>query len=177
MKSIMFALAMLATTPAAAEVTSADEAGFAVAHETVIASSPEAVYAALRAPGRWWSKDHSWSGDSQNLWMDAQAGGCFCETLPGTAPKASGSVEHARIIFARPGAMLRMTGSLGPLQGEAATGTLTFALKPVDGGTAVTLTYVVGGFVRMGMAQIAPAVDGVMGEQLARLSALFPKSD
>ncbi|MBB5687645.1 SRPBCC family protein [Sphingobium boeckii] len=177
MKQIIAAIMLLAATPAAAEVKSATDAGFDIAHEAVIAAPPEDVYAALRAPGRWWNKDHSWSGDAQNLWMDAQAGGCFCETLPGKAPNASGSVEHARIIFAQPGKMLRMIGSLGPLQGEAAIGTLTFALKPVDGATVVTLTYVVGGHVRMGMKAIAAPVDGVLGEQLARLAALFPKPE
>lgn len=177
MKLILSALALLAPASAMAEVQSVSAAGFAIAHETVIAAPPEDIYAALRAPARWWSQDHSWSGDSANLWMDAQAGGCFCETLPGKAPASSGSVEHARIIFAQPGTMLRMRGSLGPLQGEAATGTLTFALKPVESGTAVTLTYVVGGHVRMGMAEIAPAVDGVLGEQLTRLSALFAKPE
>jgi len=37
----------------------------------------------------------------------------------------------------------------------------------------VRFTYKVGGYMEPPVDQIAPAVDGVIGEQLARLSALF----
>lgn len=159
---------MLAAAPLHAEVQAVSDAGFAVSHVVTVAASPDAVYAALKMPAKWWDGAHSWSGDAANLWMDAQAGGCFCETLPGTA---RGSVEHGRIIYAQPGKLLRLTGGLGPLQGEAVSATLSWELKPVDGGTQVSQSYVVGGYVRMGMAAIAPAVDQVLGEQLDRLKA------
>ena len=42
------------------------------------------------------------------------------------------------MIYAEPGVMLRMTGALGPLQGEALLGTLTIELRPVEGGTELT---------------------------------------
>ena len=142
-------------------------------------ASPPRTARASRQPRRclenaaraanWWSKDHSWSGDAANFWMDAQAGGCFCEKLPGEAG-AMGSVQHARILFAKPGELLRLSGALGPLQGEAVTGTLTIQIKPMEGGSLIRFDYVVGGYMRFKTADIAPAVDGVLGQQLAGLA-------
>jgi hypothetical protein len=84
-----------------------------------------------------------------------------------------GSIQHARIVAALPSKQLRLTGALGPLQAEAVTGTFTWDLKPVDGGTEVTQSYVVGGYVRAGASALAPAVDQVLGEQLTRLKAFI----
>lgn len=49
------------------------------------------------------------------------------------------------------------------------TGTLTWELKAVPGGTEVKQSYVVGGYVRGGAAAFAAPVDQVLGEQLAGL--------
>src|SRR3546814_15202503 len=76
-----------------------------------------------------------------------------------------GSVQHARILFAQPNAMMRLSGAFGPLQGEAVTGTLTIQIKPTDAGAAIRFDYVVGGYMRFKVAEIAPAVDRVLGEQ------------
>jgi uncharacterized protein YndB with AHSA1/START domain len=162
----------LSAAPAAAEVKEAGEGGFTLSFVHKVAASPAAVWAALAEPARWWSKDHSWSGDAKNFSLDPRAGGCFCERW-GTGAAAT-SVEHARVVFAAPGTQLRMVGALGPLQGEALTGTLTFALKSAGGVTTVTVDYVVGGHARFPLKDIAPAVDGVIGEQARRLAALFP---
>ena len=166
-RNILFASALLAT-PAAAEVKSVTDAGFEVSRTETIAADPAAVYAALRVPAKWWNAEHTWSGDAENLWIDAQAGGCFCEKMPD-----KGSIQHARIVAAQPGKQLRLTGALGPLQAEAVTGTFTWDLKPVDGGTEITQSYVVGGYVRTGAAALAPLVDQVLGQQLTRLQALL----
>jgi hypothetical protein len=66
-----------------------------------------------------------------------------------------------------------MSGSLGPLQSEAANGTLTFTLVKTDTGTRIDLEYVVGGYMRFKPEEIAPAVDTVLGQQLAGLAKLF----
>jgi hypothetical protein len=66
-----------------------------------------------------------------------------------------------------------MRGSLGPLQGEALTGVLTVTLEPVDEGTRLAWTYVVGGYARYPLPDIAPAVDGVIAEQMTRIVGLF----
>jgi uncharacterized protein YndB with AHSA1/START domain len=167
----MFLAALIATSPlpAAAKLIDQSDAGFTAAHSARVAATPEDVWKMLRAPQNWWSKDHSWSGDAANFWMDAQAGGCFCEKLP-DGEGAMGSVQHARIIFAKPAEMLRLSGALGPLQGEAVTGTLTIQIKLIDGGSLIRFDYVVGGYMRFKVADIAPAVDGVIGQQLAGLA-------
>jgi uncharacterized protein YndB with AHSA1/START domain len=164
MRSILVPLAVLiASAPASAKVVRATDAGFDIRHEALVAATPDAVYAVLIEPRRWWSKAHSWSGDSGNLTLDARPGGCFCEKLPG------GGVEHMRVVYAAPGKLLRMTGALGPMQGEAASATMTVELRAAPAGTLVMFRYVVGGYLAMGAASIAPAVDGVLAEQLAGL--------
>lgn len=151
-----------AATPANADVVKTEATGFVVEKTVTIDALPDVVWETLRAPQRWWSKEHTWSGDSANLYIDSQATGCFCEKLPGR-----GSVQHARLIFVDKGKMLRMEGAFGPLQGEAIVATLTFELSPDgDKATKVKMTYVVGGYSPTGFEKLAPLVDGVLGTQL-----------
>ena len=63
-----------------------------------------------------------------------------------------------------------MTGGLRPLQSEAVTGVLTMTLAAEGEMTRITWEYVVGGYMRMPMAEVAPLVDQVVGEQLLRLA-------
>lgn len=163
MRRLCFAL--LIATPAAAEVTSSAETGFATRHSAIVKASPAQVYAALLQPQKWWNPQHSWSGDAANLSLDPRPGGCFCEKLPG------GGVEHGRVIFARPGQLLRLSAALGPLQGEGVSATLSWTLTAVPEGTRITQDYVVGGYIRGGGAKWAAPVDGVVGGQFARLVA------
>jgi hypothetical protein len=76
-----------------------------------------------------------------------------------------------RVVYAQPGKMLRMTGALGPLQSEAVQGTLTVKLERVSGGTRIEWNYAVGGYMRYKTEAIAPAVDGVLGQQFGTLAA------
>ncbi len=170
-------------TPAQAEIVQQADNGFVVQHSVTVSTDPDATFAMLRTPAKWWDKEHSWTGNAENLYMDAQAGGCFCELIPNEATTESGapqrtlrgSVQHMQILYVDPGKLLRLSGALGPLQGEAVTGSLTFTLTPVKGGTRITMDYVVGGYMRMKMSEIAPAVNGVMVAQLSRLGmALGP---
>ena len=169
--------ALCSVTAAHAEVTNTADNGFTVQHQSVIAGDNEAVWKAMIAPSRYWNPDHSWSGDAENFYLVPQAGGCFCELIRTTSDdnikSSEGSVQHMRVIYARNNKMLRLSGALGPLQGEAVTGTLTMVLQPQDESTVVRFTYKVGGYMEFPIDQIAPAVDGVIGEQLSRLSALF----
>jgi len=88
---------------------------------------------------------HSWSGDSHNLALDPRSGGCFCERLPARGDEQAGGVEHGRVIFVRPPHMLRLASALGPLQGDAVSGVLTFTIVPADSGhSTLTLHYIVG---------------------------------
>lgn len=172
--SIRFSIALAAASAlcavagqATAEVRSATDAGFEVASSAEIAAPPEAVYALITTPSRWWDGAHTYSGDARNMTIDAKAGGCFCEVVPSKV--GDGSIEHARVVYAQPGKLLRLSGALGPLQAEAAVGTLTFTLKPTAKGTQVDMSYVAGGYLRMGSKVIAPGVDMVMGQQIAAL--------
>lgn len=161
-------IALLAlAAPAAADVTSATDTSFEVTETASVAGPIDRVWAELKKPQDWWDKAHTYSGDSANLYLDAQATGCFCEKL-----KDKGSVEHARIVYIAPPNTLRLRGALGPLQGEAVVATWTISLAPDgDAATKVTMDYVVGGFMRQGGEKLAPAVDAVLGHQLELLKA------
>ncbi|MFN3389200.1 MAG: SRPBCC family protein [Allosphingosinicella sp.] len=164
-RTIAAALAFLA--PAAhAEVVSVTPSGFAIESKAVVTATPAEAYAMLGRVDAWWDGAHSYSGDAANLRIEMKPGGCFCERVP----DGDGAVEHMRVVQLRPGAMLRLQGGLGPLQGEGVSGTLTWALKPVAGGTEIIQTYVVGGYIRGGAEAWAKPVDGVMAGQLARLA-------
>jgi uncharacterized protein YndB with AHSA1/START domain len=175
----------LSATPrhAAAEVTLQSESAFVVAHSVEIAASKGDVWKALISPAKWWSSEHTWSGDAANLYLDSQATGCFCEKLPKSADAPAdqrmGSVEHMHIVFADPQrGVLRLRGGLGPLQSEPVDGVWTITLKPgANGGTLVEWNYAVNGLLRLKGEQMAPAVDMVLSQQLARLAALFAPTD
>lgn len=188
MKSAAFALGLAlfgSAVPASAKVADVSERGFVVRHLVEVAASPAKTWDMILEPAKWWESSHTWSGDAANLSIEAKAGGCFCEVLrnpksPNAAPR--GSVEHMRVVYIENGRALRMVGALGPLQADAANGTLTIEIKPAKDGTQVLLEYVVGGFLRTPMDKLAPAVDGMLGAQLASLagklggsfSAAFP---
>lgn len=156
----------LAVSPAAAEVTAASSHGFAVHGEATVTAEPADVWIDLTDPAGWWSADHSWSGDAANLSLYPVIGGCFCEELP----ESGGTAEHARVIHVAPYRLLRLSGALGPLQGEGLAGTLTITLEPAGSGTKIGWDYVVGGFARADLASMAPRVDAVLAEQLGRLA-------
>lgn len=151
---------------AQADVVDIAPNGFEVQHHAHIAAAPDRIYAALIEPKHWWSGEHSFSGDAANFTLDAHAGGCWCETLPG-----GGSVQHMVVVFAAPGKMLRLRGALGPFQGTGTNGALTWTIKAAGDGSDVTVDNTTGGYMKGGFAQIAPAADAVVGEQLTRLKA------
>jgi hypothetical protein len=181
MKKILVVPAAFATlsSPAFAEVKATSDSGFNIVHIAEVSESPDVVWKRLIAPKLWWNKAHSWSGSSEGFYIDAQANGCFCELFQEKGAdgkiKTVGSVEHMRVIFAQPGKVLRMQGALGPLQSEAVIGTLTVAMEPgkAGKGTKLSFSYVVGGYMRYKVAEIAPAVDKVLGEQFKSLIAPF----
>jgi hypothetical protein len=194
MKQTLFGAALivaasLAPGQAQAKVAEVSDRGFVVRHIVQVPATPEETWALLVKPSAWWDSAHTWSSDAANLTLDARPGGCFCEVLPGASAKASprGGVEHMRVIYVEKPRALRMTGALGPLQADAATGTMTIQLKPVEsangaGATQILVEYVVGGYTRTPFDKLAPAVDGVVGAQFQRLatklggtfSAAFP---
>jgi len=159
-------LLLLAFTfiPAAAEVLDSSESGFSIQFHKKIKASPEEVYGSLIDDiNLWWDSDHTFSGDANNLSLDARPGGCFCENLSG------GSLRHLVVIYADKGKLLRMSGGLGPLQALAVTGTMTFTFKKDSDSTLLTFEYNVSGYLKGGLTGIAVPVDSVLDGQLLRL--------
>lgn len=175
------ACALLLAVPVQAEVVKSDAGGFVTRDTAVVDATPKEVWLALISPAKWWSSAHTWSGDSANLSIRPQAGGCFCERIPEIPdPKKitlEGSVEHMRVIQAYPEVALRMQGALGPLQSEPVNGVLTIAISEAEQGTRIVWEYVVGGYMRYPVDVIAPAVDGVMSQQLGGLAKLLGRID
>lgn len=169
---LFFAAALLAATPlpAAAEVTASSESGFVSHNEVLVDANAETAWDAMLSPAEWWNGAHTYSGDPANLVLRATTGGCFCEGIPSAADDPDGEIEHMRVIYMVPYSTLRMTGGLGPLQSETVTGVLTMTLAPDGEMTRISWDYVVGGYTRMPMAELAPLVDQVIGEQLLRLA-------
>jgi uncharacterized protein YndB with AHSA1/START domain len=149
----------------AAATVQVGASGFAIKHEVTVQAPPARVYATLvREVGRWWDPEHTYSGDSGNLSIEARPGGCFCEALP-----AGGGVEHLRVVYVEPGSVVRLSGALGPLQAAGLAGSMTWTLGAAAEGTTVQWRYVVGGFMEGDFEKIAPAVDAMLGEQIGRL--------
>jgi uncharacterized protein YndB with AHSA1/START domain len=154
-----------------AEVRETRDNSFVIESTATTTASPARAYAALGKVAGWWNPQHTWSGAAKNLSLQLRAGGCFCEKLA-----SGGSVEHGHVVFAAPGKMLRINGALGPFQEMAVTGILTFTLTPENTGTRIVLKYSVSGAITMDTKKLAPGVDQVMSEQLARLKTYADKS-
>ena len=159
-------VALLLPVAADAAIMQSSADGAIIEHHFQIQASPQAAWIALVHPELWWPSDHTWSGNRANLRLEAQAGGCFCENW------GESSAEHARVVMAQPGSLLRMRGSLGPLQDMAVTGVLTIQLKATDsGGTEATVTYRLSGDASHKLDAFVPAVDKVVGQQFGAFAA------
>jgi hypothetical protein len=159
-------LCAFAVHAARAEVVSAGPNGFSLKHvaDAQSAAAP-AVWAALSDVGRWWDPEHTYTGNASNLTLEPVVRGCFCEKLGLYA-----GIEHASVVYAQPAKLLRLRGALGPLQEFGVTGSMSWHIEPAGGGSRITLTYNVGGYADRPLAEWAPIVDEVLGEQLQRLA-------
>jgi uncharacterized protein YndB with AHSA1/START domain len=169
MRTLPFLSAFLlaATIPALGSVADVASNGFTVQITTHVAAAADKVYSALIIPAHWWNSEHTFSGDASNLVLDAKAGGCWCEQLPD-----GGSVMHLTVVYVAPGKVLRLRGALGPLQGYAIEGAMTWTLKASGDGTDLSLTYALAGYYKGGFKQWSKGVDGVLTDQVARLKRL-----
>jgi len=156
----------LAPAPAAAEVVSAGPNGFELRYSVQLTAPPATIYDAFGQIGGWWAKGHTYSGNSSNLRLALTPGGCFCERFPD-----GGGVEHMRVTFVEPGKHVLLTGALGPLLYEAATGVMDVQIERLAGGARFTLNYRAAGFAKGNGAELAPVVDQVLGEQVKRFRA------
>lgn len=163
MRAIPLIVLSMIASPAAADVVSANANGFHVRETVQMVVPPDRAYAAFTRLPEWWNEAHTYSGESANLALALMPGGCFCEKL-----KDGGGVEHMRISFIDPGKRIIMTGSLGPLLYEATSGVMDIQFERVAGGAKVTMDYKAAGFAEGGAEKLAPAVDSVLSEQMAR---------
>jgi hypothetical protein len=163
---IVLAVAVAAATPAAAEVAAAAPDHMTLTHTVVSPLPAAAAWRRLTRVQDWWNGSHTYSGDARNLRLDLKPGGCWCERW------ADGVVVHGRVVQALTGKMLRIDGAFGPLQGLAAIGMMSFTLEPgaTPDTTRVSVTYVVNGSSASKLDRLAPVVDRVLGEQMARLA-------
>jgi len=167
----LVALSMFTAAPASAEVISAGPTGFEVQEVVNLVVPQPSAYAAFGQIGKWWSKDHTYSGDSARLTLQLRPGGCFCEPLEG-----GGGVEHMRVSFLKPGEQIVLTGSLGPLLYEATAGVMVVSFERIAGGTRVTMNYRAAGFAKGNGDQLASGVDQVLAEQMKRYRAYAAKA-
>ena len=115
---VALAMALAIAAPAQADVVLKADNGFVVRNFVEVTASPVEVWRALIDPAKWWSNEHTFSGDAANLTLDPVAGGCFCERLPTSNPLAKdlpagqreGGVQHMRVIYAEP--LRAMVGKL-----------------------------------------------------------------
>ena len=163
MRMLLLGSLLLVATPAAAEVVSAGPSGFEIRHSVQLTVPPATVYSAFGQIGGWWSKDHSYSGDSANLRLSLTPGGCFCERFP-----KGGGIEHMRVTYVDPGKRVVLSGALGPLLYEAVAGVMDVQVERLAGGSRFTLSYRAAGFAKGNGAELAPLVDQVLGEQFKR---------
>jgi hypothetical protein len=148
---------------ATAEVLDADKHGFTLLHEVTVAGTRATAWtAAVENIDKWWNADHTISGKSSLLSIDARPLGCFCEAT-------GGGVVHLTVTTVSRDVNLRMTGGLGPLGLMGVNGNMTWEFFDVDGGTRIRFSYAVGGYSPDGLDSLAPAVDFVLGEALQRL--------
>ena len=164
----------LAAPAAHAEVLTRTETGFVVRIASEVTAPPAEAWKTILAPAQWWQSQHTFSGEAANLSLDPQVGGCFCEVLPrpegAPATQKPGGVQHMRVIYIEPPRAMRLVGALGPLQSEALAATMTITVKPTEKGSRILFEYVVGGFMRYKVDEIAPAVDRMLTAQLASLA-------
>ena len=163
MRLFLLACVAFVSAPAAAEVVTADAHGFEVQESVNIVIPPAQAFAAFGRIGAWWNAQHTYSGESSNLRLAMQPGGCFCEINP-----KGGGVEHMRVAVVIPNERIVLTGSLGPLLYEAATGVMDVKFERIAGGTHVVINYRAAGFAKGGGDKMAALVDSVLGDQVKR---------
>ena len=164
--AIIAVVAILFVPLAAAEVRDSASNGFTTVNEVVVDATRAEAWVAAIDIGKWWSSDHTISGDAARMSIEPRTLGCFCESLGEEA-----GIVHLTVTSVMPTVLLRMTGGLGPLGLMGVNGNMTWEFEDADEGTRVRFTYAVGGYMAGGLEQMAGPVDGVLGEALARLKS------
>jgi uncharacterized protein YndB with AHSA1/START domain len=153
--TFFLAASLLSCTPLSplhAETKEIKTAAFQIQQEVVIAAKPETVYdAATGDISGWW--DHHMSEHPKKLYIEAKPGGCFCEIFD----DAGNGAQHAVVIYADRGKVLRFAGPLG-FSGMAIDSVTTYEFLPDPAGTKLRVTVNITGQIDEQTAQL---VDGV----------------
>ena len=166
----LFAAALLPCL-SRADVADSSNSGFTLKIAVNIQAPPAEVFRKfVQNVGDWWNSSHTWSGDAHNLSIDARPMGCFCEKLPN-----GGGVRHMEVVYTAPGKSLVMRGELGPMQVMGAAGSMQVQFNAVEGGTKLVLGYAVTGYMQGGLNLLAPKVDEILQEQIARFKDFVEK--
>ena len=165
------AFTMAFSPRASAAVVNVGPNGFELKQVVHIAASPDQVYAALIQPARWWNSAHTFSGDAANLTLEPKVGGCLCEAMP-----KGGFVRHLTVVMVAPGEEIDLRGAMGPFMTRGVDGDLGFTFAAAGGGTDVTMTNNLGGYMSEGFAGWAPKADAMLADLLSRLKSYVETS-
>ena len=150
--------------PASAEVLSSAANGFVIRLETTVNVDNTTAYQQFLNVAQWWDAAHTYYGKSENLTIDAVAGGCFCEI------SGENQVLHMSVSYVDPGKEIRMVGGLGPLQMLGVHGGMSWKFEQTEtGSTKITHQYQVSGYVDGGLDKFANIVNEVQAGQLEQL--------
>jgi hypothetical protein len=162
--ALMVLMGALFNPSAQAAVASATDAAFIIKSEMTLPVTPDQAYARFLEWGKWWSGGHSFSGSAENFSLQAEPGGCLCESLQG-----GGFVQHSTVVMAMPGKMIRLNGAIGPLLMLGGSTSMAVSFKPNGEGSQVSVQFTGMGYEpEKGLKALALAYDGVLSEQLSR---------
>ena len=102
---VFFTLALMAplVTQVEAKVADSSPGGFTIKHTMEVEAPPAGAFQAfVEKIGAWWDPQHTYSGSSANLSIEARPNGCFCEKL-----RSNGGIAHMTVVYADPGRILR----------------------------------------------------------------------
>ena len=160
--AVFVSAAVTLAAQAHADVKAAAPDGMIIQIKGEVALSRDDAWSRLINLGSWWSDAHTYSGSAASMYVDAVAGGCWCELWEG------GEVEHGRVIYVAQNQTLRFDAALGPLQDLGVKAALTFTLAKgsAEGRTSITVDMKVTGSSLSGLDKLAAAVDQVLAEQV-----------
>ena len=148
---------------ASAEVVTSGADHYTLRQEAVSSLPPEKLWDRLIKPSTWWSDAHTYSGDADNLSLQASAGGAWRENWEGN------SVLHGTVLLSQEHQVLRLSAPFGPLQNMGVTVVWTITLKPNGDGASVEFLETATGGAQSALDKIAPAVDSVKQQAIENL--------
>jgi len=156
---------ILALATAHADIVESSDSHYVLRHEATSSLTPSALWQRLIEPASWWHPDHTYSGDANNLSLDARAGGLWLETWDG------GSVVHGSILLLEDGQSIRLYAPFGPLQGLGVYTVWTITVSTDGSGSKVVFDETSSGPPSEDLDELAKAVDYVKTEAIMRLTA------